>query len=127
MARFHGNVGYTGDQVESVPGVWEDQIVEFPYSGDVLRNTRKLEPGDGLNKDIVVNNSISILCDQYAIEHFFNIRYVVWEGVRWTVTNVEVQRPRLLLNIGSVYNGPIPEEPAPEEEEDPPPEEEEDP
>lgn len=130
MARFHGIVGYTEDQVETTPGVWDDSIVEFPYTGDVIRDTRKLAPGDGLHSDVTVNNNISILCDKYAIDHYHNIRYVMWEGVRWTVTNVEVQRPRLILSLGSVYNGLIPipeEEPPPEEEEDPPPEEEEDP
>jgi hypothetical protein len=111
--KFHGNVGYTADQVETAPGVWDDQIVEFPYSGDVKRNTRKLESGESANVNVIVNNTIEIMCDQYAIDHFFNIRYVEWEGARWTVTNVEVQRPRLILSLGSVYNGPIP---IPEEE-----------
>lgn len=106
--RFHGNVGYAEEQVESTPGVWVDPIVEFTYTGDVIRDNRKLVPGDGLNKDVIVNNAISIMCDRYAIEHYFNIRYVVWEGVRWTVTNVEVQRPRLILSLGGVYNGPTP-------------------
>lgn len=116
--RFYGNVGY-GESVESPPasGVWELVITELPYFGDVLRNTRKLENGEGVNKDIIVNNSISILADTHAIEHYFEIKYVVWEGVRWTVTNVEVQRPRLILSLGSVYNGPIPI--PPEEEEEP--------
>lgn len=108
--RFQGVVGYQETQVETEPGIWEDQIVEFPYKGDVIRDTRKLQPGDGLNSDVVVNNSISIMCDRYAIDHYFNIRYVMWEGVRWVVTNVEPQRPRLILSLGSVYNGPVPVE-----------------
>lgn len=115
--RFSGNVGYISDQTETEPGIWESEIVEFPYKGDVNRDNRKLEQGEGVNKNVVVNNSISIMCDKYAIEHYFNIRYVVWEGVRWTVTNVEVQRPRLILSLGVVYNGPIPI--PPEEEEEP--------
>lgn len=115
--RFYGNVGY-GESVESPSdsGVWVMTITEIAYRGDVLRNTRKLENGDGLNQNIVVSNSITILADDHAVEHFFDIKYVVWEGVRWTVTNVEVQRPRLILSLGSVYNGPVP---IPEEEEDP--------
>jgi MFS superfamily sulfate permease-like transporter len=109
MARFYGNVGY-GESVESPPesGVWVMQITELPYYGDVNRNTRRLESGDGLNKDITVSNTISILADDHAVEHFHDIKYVMWEGVRWTVTNVEVQRPRLILSLGSVYNGPTP-------------------
>ncbi len=107
MARFHGEIGY-GESVESPAGsgVWVDEITEYSYFGDVIRNTRKLESVDGLNDDIIVGNSISIVADEYAIDHFFKIKYVRWMGVLWTVTNVEVRSPRLILSLGSVYNGP---------------------
>ncbi len=109
MARFHGVVGY-GITMEKPPesGIWVDEITEIEYSGDVTRNTRKLDEGENLNSDITVSNSINIVADEYAIEHFFQIKYVQWAGTLWTVTNVEVQRPRLLLRLGSVYNGPTP-------------------
>lgn len=109
MARFHGAVGYA-TPLETPPdsGVWVDEVTESPYYGDVIRNTRKLEEGDGLNNDINVGNSISIVADQYAIDHFFLIKYVRWMGVLWTVTSVEVRSPRLILSLGSVYNGPTP-------------------
>jgi hypothetical protein len=109
MARFHGEVGY-GQSKETSPGsgVWVNEIEEFPYFGDVVRNTRKLESGESLNDDITVANSISIVADQYAIDHFFNIKYVRWTGVLWTVTTVEVRSPRLILSLGGVYNGPTP-------------------
>jgi len=110
MAKFYGEVGY-GESVESPAGSgkWVDQMVEFPYYGDVVRNTRRLEAGEGLNKDISVANSISIVADQYADQHFFAIRYVKWAGARWTVTSVEVKSPRLLLTLGDIYNGPVPD------------------
>jgi hypothetical protein len=109
MARFYGVVGYAETLETPInSGVWIDNIVENPYFGDVIRNTRKLESGDTLNEDITVGNSISIVADEYAIKHFFKIKYVQWEGALWTVTNVEVKRPRLILSLGSVYNGPTP-------------------
>jgi hypothetical protein len=109
MARFYGAVGY-GDFAEtpSDSGVWVDTITEIQYYGDVIRDTRKLESGENLNDDIKVGNSISIIADEYAIEHFFKIKYVQWAGTLWTVTNVEVKSPRLILSLGSVYNGPTP-------------------
>ena len=110
MAKFHGNVGYgisVEDPVDS--GVFVDTIVEKPYFGDVIRNTRRLDPAsDTVNLDISVGNSISILANEYAFEHWHLIKYVQWEGHLWTVTSVEVQRPRLILSIGKVYNGPTP-------------------
>jgi len=107
MAKFFGKVGY-GESVESPAGsgVWVDEIVEYDYYGDVVRNTRRLQSGEFLNDDISVGNSISIVADAYANEHFFAIRYIQWAGVLWTVESVEVQSPRLLLRLGGVYNGP---------------------
>jgi len=109
MARFFDKVGY-GESVEapSGSGVHKDVMTERQYYGDVIRNTRRLEPGDKLNDDIVVDNSISIVADEHAIKHFFNIKYVRWAGVLWSVTSVEVKAPRLILSLGSVYNGPTP-------------------
>jgi hypothetical protein len=105
MARFFGRVGY-GTPVETVPGVWVDDIVEIYYFGDVIRNSRYLRDAEKVNSDVVVENSISIVADAYANEHFFAIRYVEWAGVLWRVTSVDVQSPRLLLRLGEVYNGP---------------------
>ena len=103
--RFHGNVGF-GESVETAPGVYEDSIVEHEYFGDVTRAARKLAEGENLNQDLSLVNTISIVANAYASEHFFEVRYVEWSGVFWTVTDVEIQRPRLLLRLGEVYNGP---------------------
>ena len=105
MAKFYGRVGY-GEMTENSPGVHVDDIVERFYFGDIVRNARNLSDGENLNKDLVTTNSISIVADAYANEHFFAIRYVEWAGTLWTVSTVEVQRPRLLLRLGEVYNGP---------------------
>lgn len=110
MTRFSGKVGY-GVTVETAPGVHEDQIVEFTYFGDVVRNSLKFRTGESVNNDLSVSNSISIVADAYANEHFFAIRYVEWAGTLWTISEVEVQSPRLLLRLGGVYNGPKPEAP----------------
>lgn len=107
MTRFHDIVGY-GNSVESPPesGVWEDEIVEYIYTGDVKRNTKRNDVGDTVLPDISVQNTISIVADAYAFDHFAKIKYVRWLGVLWTVTSVEPKSPRLILTLGSVYNGP---------------------
>ena len=103
MARWSGRIGY-GETKESASGsgVWIDEITERSYYGDVIRNTRKLSEGEYLNKDLSVENSLSVVADAYANDHFFAIRYVEWAGTLWTVTEVEVQAPRLLLRLGEV-------------------------
>lgn len=107
MAKFFGAIGY-GGQTETAPGVWTEQITERSYFGDVVRNSRKLSDGESVNDDLTVSNSISIVADAYASEHFHAIRYVQWQGALWKVTDVTVERPRLLLRLGGVYNGPTP-------------------
>jgi hypothetical protein len=106
--KFFGKVGYADESVEVRPGVWEDRVVEYEYYGDVVRNTRRLTEGENLNNDLSVGNSIRIVADAYANEHFFAIRYVEWSGTLWKVTDVIVESPRLLLRLGGVYNGPRP-------------------
>jgi len=107
MAKFYGEVGYA-TKTESAPGVHRDVITEKTYMGEIIQNSRRLQEDDKLNKDVVLSNSVSIVADAYANLNFFAIRYVRWMGVLWTVTNVQVQRPRLILRLGEVYNGPTP-------------------
>jgi hypothetical protein len=113
MARFFGEVGY-GESVEQAPGVYDDVITERTYQGDVIRNTYRVEGGgDQVNQDISLSHSIAIVADEHAIKHSMDIKYVRLEGVLWSVTSVEVRAPRLILSLGSVYNGPTPTTPDP--------------
>ena len=105
--RFAGNVGY-GESTETAPGVWENTITERTYRGDVNRNIKKDDEGETLHDDLRINNAISVLADDYAYQHFFAIKYVIWQGQRWKVSSVEVKTPRLILNMGGLYNGPTP-------------------
>ena len=106
--KFYGTIGYcetvegTGDR----EGIWTDVITERKYYGDVIQNNRRYDNSGNVNDDLNVSNRISIVADPYAYDHFFAIKYVKWMGTRWKVTNVDVQRPRLILTVGGVYNGP---------------------
>ena len=104
MAKFYGSIGYA-ETVEVKPGIWKEQITEKKYYGDLLRNSRRLQTVDKLNDDINVSNEISIVADPYANQNFHLMRYVIFMGTKWKISNVEVQYPRLLLTIGGVYNG----------------------
>ncbi len=106
--RFHGTVGYATSS-ETAPGVWTEGITTREYTGDIIRAARRLEPSalapPTLNENITVENRFSILADAYAYDNFANMRYVSWNGSNWTITSVEVQRPRLILTIGELWNG----------------------
>lgn len=104
MAKFFGNIGFNKGTVETSPGVWEQQIVERQYYGDLLRNSRRLQQTDQLNDNINVSNEISIVSDPYANANFHSMRYVEFMGAKWKISNVEVQFPRLILTLGGVWN-----------------------
>ena len=105
MAKFYGKIGFDVGAVEVKPGVWEEQPQERSYYGDVLRSARQLENGVSINDDVNVRNRISIVADAYANEHINAMRYVEWMGSRWKITEIEVERPRLILTVGGLYNG----------------------
>lgn len=104
MAKFYGSVGYS-ETVETAPGVYTYRIIERDHYGDLLRNMSRWQAGNSLNDDLTINNQISIVADQYAYENFQSMKYVKFMGAKWKITNVEVQRPRLILSVGGVYNG----------------------
>lgn len=104
MAKWYGSIGYA-ETAETEPGLWEEQITERQYYGDLIRNIRKLQTSGGVNDDINVANEISIVADPYANQNFHAMRYVDFMGAKWKITSVEVQYPRLILTIGGVYNG----------------------
>lgn len=104
MAKYCGKIGYVELQ-ETAYQVMEEVTTEYLYYGDVEKNRDRVQDGGKVNNDIVVNDVLSIVADQYAWDHFFAIRYAWWMGKRWKVESVEVRRPRLILTLGGLYNG----------------------
>ena len=102
--KFAGKVGFE-TLVEVRPSNWQPVIVERKYRGDVNRLSRRLQSGDKVTDDITISNEIEILADAFAFENFSNIKYVVWMNTKWKVNTITVEPPRLILEIGGVYNG----------------------
>ena len=103
MTRWCGVIGYA-ETLEIEPGVWSEEFTERKYYGDLLRNSRRLQDSQQINDDITISNQISILADPYAVQHFHAIRYAELFGTKWKVSSVEVQYPRLILELGGIYN-----------------------
>lgn len=105
MARFYGIVGYI-ETKETKPGVWTEVITERNYQGDVIRDSRTLQNSGNVNDNIIVSNQISVVADAYAYQNFHAIRYVVWNGIKWKASTVDVSTyPRMIMTLGGVYNG----------------------
>lgn len=104
MAKFFGKIGYS-TTVETSPGIWTETIIERPYYGDILKNSRRWQTGESINDDLNFGNRISIVGDPYAYNNFAQMRWVEWMNAKWIVSDVEVEYPRLILSLGGVYNG----------------------
>ena len=104
MGKWAGKIGFAVPK-ETTPGVWKDEIVQRTYYGDMIRNTRRLQSSGNLNDNLVIANELSIIADPYANENFHAIRYAEFMGTKWKISGVQVQFPRLILELGEVYNG----------------------
>lgn len=104
MAKYAGLVGYV-TQEETKPGVWTP--VENPrrMRGDVIRLSSSSQNGNKINDDITLNHRVSLVGDAYAFGNYYNIRWIEIDGLKWEVSSVEVQRPRLIVSIGGLWNG----------------------
>ena len=99
MAKYYGKIGFATTVEDPVnSGIWKEKITARPYSGDVLNNTRRIELADNVNR-------ISIVTDPYAKLNFHSMRYAEYLGSKWRISSVEVSFPRLILNLGGLYNG----------------------
>ena len=101
--RYHGFIGYSVD-VETYPGVWEEEIVEHEYYGNVIKQRINVQGEKTINPKITISNNISIIANPYAYEHVEAIRYVTYLGKKWNVTDIEIQTPRIILTLGDIYN-----------------------
>lgn len=107
MAKFHGNVGFATD-AEQPPdsGVWVKGVTEREYFGDVIREARQFSNTTQVNDSLTLGNRISIVSDDFAYANLLSMVYVIIGGAYWRVSGVEISRPRLILSLGGVYNGP---------------------
>lgn len=103
MAKWFGKIGYV-EMKEVQPGVWDGEVTEKSYYGDVIRNTRSFQQNpNGTNGDVNIGNQISIIADPYANQNIHAMRYIEFMGSNWTISNVDVQYPRLILTIGGLF------------------------
>ena len=104
MAKFSGKIGYA-IQVESKPGVWTNQIVEKSYRGDYVLKQQRWETTEAVNNNLTLDNSVSIIADPYAYTNLGFMKYIIIGGKKWKISSLAINRPRIVIQIGGIYNG----------------------
>lgn len=105
--KFSGIVGFWKKDLETKPGIYNSNIVEKSYTGDVLKNSRRFQPVENQqNENLRITNRLSIISDLYMQKNWSSIKYVAWNGIKWGVVSVDISTPpRAILELGGVYNG----------------------
>lgn len=104
--KFHGFLGFV-KFVESgtSPGKFDVVEEEIPVKGDLLRNALKYEPVEGNEKlNMAISNRFSFIAPNRVFENFEFLKFITWNNVRWNISNIEVNSPRLIVSISGVYN-----------------------
>lgn len=104
MNKFYGRIGFA-EMKETSPRVYEEVFQEKKYFGDVLSNQRRWTQTENLNDNVGVQMRISIVANSFAYANWKAMRYVEYLGVLWKINSAEIAYPRIILNIGEVYNG----------------------
>lgn len=103
--KFYGNVTFVIQQEDpDAPGNWEEHTIVKPYKGEWTRLISKWTSGSKINDDQRVNSQLEIIADSFGIANFTQIRCVEWKGRQWSVPTVTLRLPRLVLEVGDLYN-----------------------
>lgn len=103
MTKFFGKVGYVISET-TAPGVTSEKSVIREYYGEEVKWGSRWKSGDKINDDVTITNQLSIVADPFAFENFLYLRWVEWMGTLWKVESTQIERPRLILSLGGVYN-----------------------
>lgn len=103
MAKFAGKIGFS-TTIETSPGIWSNDTIEKVYTGDVLKASLKYKNDSQINDDVTLSKRISIIADVFVNNNLHCIKYVTYMNVKWTVTEFDIQYPRVTLTLGGVYN-----------------------
>ena len=109
--RYFAKLGYryTEEQKDSEGrpnGIYKEIYIERPYKAEVMSSGYQNQQGEGINDDYKITNKFSVLaCDAFTLSHLNSIIWIEYLNVKWKVTSVDIQRPRLIISIGGEYNG----------------------
>lgn len=106
--KWFGQIAFAV-QSENEAGITTEELVVRDYYGDILK-VYKSDENNQVNLNFNVRNRISVLADPFAMNTFHSIAYITFMGAKWRVNGVEVQYPRLLLELGDVYKEEAEEE-----------------
>ena len=86
--KCSGKIGYARTE-ETSPGIYQEIIVEKQYYGDIVRNSTQILDSNTINSSIKLNNSISVLCNNYMSDNIGCVRYMTFKKSKWKISNMK--------------------------------------
>lgn len=104
--KYSGNAGFRITDVEVEPDVFEPKVVVKKVRGDVITSKyHRDQNGDKSTIDnIRITNQVSLVADQFFMQHISNLQYLEYQGIKWKVESFTIRPPRVILDLGGVYN-----------------------
>lgn len=110
MGKLRTKVGYA-IPTEIKPGIWQDVIVEHYHKCDILNDQHRWDSSQDANDNLNISNRFSIVADTFAKTNRMHMKYIVVDDVRWKIHNIDLaSRPRIIITVSGLYNGPEVEE-----------------
>jgi len=104
--KWSGNIGYsTTEEDPANSGIYVQKVIERHYYGDLLENRFKIQGSNQVNDDHLFLNRFSIVADQFALSNFHSACYITYNGIKWKISGIDVQPPRMVISVSDVYNG----------------------
>ena len=103
--KFYDIIAFgSSEPIEIYPGVFDFDLTERRYKGDIIRRTARIDVSSDINPDLSISNNISILPDKYMIENINRVLYVCLHNSKWRVSSYEIKDNRIILTLGGLYN-----------------------
>lgn len=100
--KWFGEIGYFVES-ENEGGVVTNSYQKQEYYGDIIKNYKTNTSENAVNENFEINNRISVVADPYLISHFHKIAWISFMDAKFKVRSVELQYPRLIVDLGGVF------------------------
>ena len=104
MAKFSGELGYQLE-VDIGGGITESRLSYRKCKGDLLENRRTSQNSNEIVEGVQLANKFSIVANPFLLENLGKLKAIKYLGTPWSITSATYSRPRVIIDVGGVYNG----------------------
>lgn len=97
--KYHGKLGFVLTEQTS-PGTWTPRTEIREVLGDVIQRTVRESDSQTINPDVIFDQQISFLYDDFMTQNMFVMEWIEWMGKRFKISKIDIRPPRMIVTIG---------------------------